>query len=113
MSTPLARQTERDALTIKRVISDKLNRQIRRRVIGKAALAEKLGTSRSAVDRLLDPKNVSITLQTLVKAANNLGYKINLTLEPKINKIKRVPTPRAHDSLVQQLGSALDKLSLR
>ena len=44
------------------------------------ALAKKMGTSRSALDRLLDPANVSITLQSLEKAALALGKRLKIEL---------------------------------
>lgn len=37
-------------------------------------------TSRSAVDRLFDPLNESVTLQTLNKAASALGKKLKVEL---------------------------------
>lgn len=37
-------------------------------------------TSRTAVDRLLDPKNISVTLNTLEKAALVLGKKLSIRL---------------------------------
>jgi antitoxin HicB len=37
-------------------------------------------TSRSALDRLLDPENASVTLQTLERAALVLGKKIKISL---------------------------------
>ena len=43
-------------------------------------MAEKLETSRSALDRLLDPTNTSITLNTLDHAARAIGKKINIQL---------------------------------
>ena len=36
-------------------------------------------TSRSALDRLLDPENTSVTVQSLVKAANALKKKRQLS----------------------------------
>ena len=40
----------------------------------------RLETSRSALDRLLDPKNTSITLKTLDHAAKAIGKKIHIEL---------------------------------
>jgi antitoxin HicB len=37
-------------------------------------------TSRAALDRLLDPDNDSVTLQTMVRAANVLGKTLRLSL---------------------------------
>jgi antitoxin HicB len=113
MATTLTRQTEREAFTIKRELSGKLNAQIRWKKTSKASLARDLGTSRTAIDRVLDPKNTSITLRTLVRAANSLGYKIKLSLEPRIDKIEPVPTPPALEPLMRQLGKALDGLPAR
>jgi len=39
-----------------------------------------MGTSRSALNRLLDPGNTSITLLTLEKAAKALGQRIRIDL---------------------------------
>ena len=44
--------------------------------ITKTEMAERMGTSRAAVDRLLNPYNNAVTLSTLVKAANVLGKKL-------------------------------------
>ena len=48
--------------------------------VTQARMAELLGTSRSGLQRLLDPKNTSITLLTLNKAASVLGKKIEINL---------------------------------
>jgi len=37
-------------------------------------------TSRSALDRLLDPGNISVTLQTLERAALALGKRLKVEL---------------------------------
>ena len=47
--------------------------------LSKAGLAKRLGTSRPAVDRLLDPKNTSLTLATLDRATRALGLDFMLT----------------------------------
>jgi antitoxin HicB len=39
-----------------------------------------MGTSRAVVDRLLDPDNTSVTLNTLSKAARILGKNIEIDL---------------------------------
>jgi antitoxin HicB len=46
--------------------------------LSKAGLAKRLGTSRPAVDRLLDPKNTSLTLATLGRATSALGLDFDL-----------------------------------
>ncbi len=47
-----------------------------------SGLAERMGTGRSAVRRILDSKNTSITLRTMVRAAKAAGLKIQLVAEP-------------------------------
>jgi antitoxin HicB len=58
---------------IKRVIAYLLQQKIDNHEITKTALAERLGTSRAALDRILDPENTSITLANLAKAADYTG----------------------------------------
>jgi transcriptional regulator with XRE-family HTH domain len=48
--------------------------------LSKTAMANKMKTSRSSLDRLLDPSNVSITLQTLERAALALGKTLKIKI---------------------------------
>ena len=48
--------------------------------LSKADVAKRLKTSRTGVDRLLDPQNTSITLNTMAKVANLLGKRIVFAL---------------------------------
>lgn len=74
-----ARQEETKAAAIKKDISQQLELIMQRKKFSKTQLAEELRTSRSALDRLLDPANTSVTLSTLVKAAHVLGKKLRLS----------------------------------
>jgi transcriptional regulator with XRE-family HTH domain len=47
----------------------------------KAEMARRMRTSRSQLDRLLDPENESLTLTTLVSAAAALGKQVELGLK--------------------------------
>ena len=71
---------EVEAGAIKKIIAYQLQEAIKKEQLTKTALAIRLETSRSAVNRLLDPKNESITLLTLKKAATILGKKLRLEL---------------------------------
>jgi hypothetical protein len=44
-------------------------------------MALELGTSRSGLERILDPENTSITLNTLAKAAELTGKKIHISIQ--------------------------------
>jgi DNA-binding Xre family transcriptional regulator len=65
---------------IKRVISYQLKKAMEERKLTKQKLADMMSTSRSSLDRLLNPQNTSITLKTLGKAAHALGEKIVVDL---------------------------------
>lgn len=68
------------AAAIKRVLSYQLAQEMQRSGMTKTELAARMETSRSAVDRLLDPENASVTLRTLERAAAVLGRRVHLEL---------------------------------
>lgn len=68
------------ATAIKRVLAYQIQGEMKQRNLSKTVLARKMGTSRSAVDRLLDPENASVTLQTLERAASALNKKLVIEL---------------------------------
>lgn len=67
-----------EAVAIKRVIALQLARLMKKQRITKVELARRMKTSRSALDRLLDPRNASVTLQTLERAAQALGKRLRV-----------------------------------
>ncbi len=69
-----------EAVAIKRVIAYQIEMEMKRAKLSKSALAERMHTSRSALDRLLDPSNVSVTLQTLERVALALGKNLKIEM---------------------------------
>jgi folylpolyglutamate synthase/dihydropteroate synthase len=69
-----------EAVAAKRVLSFQIEKEMRRKGLTKVEMATRMRTSRTAVDRLLDPGNVSVTLNTLEKAALVLGKKLSIRL---------------------------------
>jgi predicted XRE-type DNA-binding protein len=67
---------------IKKVLSAKLEAAMTDQNISKSEMAKRLKTSRSQLDRLLDPDNESITLQTASRAAAVLGMTLEINLHP-------------------------------
>ena len=65
---------------IKKLIAYQMQDIIKQKKMSKLALAKQLETSRSSIDRLLDPENDSVTLATLKKAAKVLGKELRLEL---------------------------------
>ena len=67
-----------EATALKRILAYQIRQEMELRHISKTALAKMMKTSRSSVDRLLDPNNSSITLLTLESVAVALGKKLKL-----------------------------------
>jgi len=67
---------EVEAVAIKRVLAWQLEQAMREQRKTKRAMAKQLSTSRSQLDRLLDPQNVSVTLDTITRAARALGKRV-------------------------------------
>ena len=70
---------EAQAQAIKEVVAWQLAEAMKKKKISKNKMATLLRTSRSQVDRLLDPKN-DITLGSLQKAAAMVGRRVNIEL---------------------------------
>ena len=71
---------EVEAAALKKVIASALTRQMKRRNVTVSKLADALGTSRAAINRILDQENASITLNTLSRTAAALGCKVKLEI---------------------------------
>lgn len=67
---------EVEAVAIKRVLAWQLEQAMQEQQKTKQAMAKQLRTSRSQLDRLLDPQNVSVTLDTITRAAKALGKRV-------------------------------------
>ncbi len=65
---------------IKRVLAWQIEQEMKKNNLSKSAMARKMNTSRSSLDRILDPINESVTLHTLKKAAHAVGRTIKLEL---------------------------------
>jgi len=73
-------RADTEAAAIKRVLAYQIEMEMKRAELSKSAMAERMHTSRSALDRLLDPANVSVTLQTLERAALALGRNLKIEM---------------------------------
>lgn len=71
---------EASALAIKRVIAWQIAEAMEARGLTKKAMAERMHTSRSHLDRLLDANDAGLTLETLSRAAQALGYRVKVEL---------------------------------
>jgi antitoxin HicB len=69
-----------EATAVKSVIAFQIQEEMKERHISKSALARMMQTSRSSLDRLLDPENASVTLLTMESAALALGRRLKVQL---------------------------------
>lgn len=69
---------EVDAVAIKRVIAWRLQLEMAEQHISKAVMAQRLHTSRSQVDRLLDPAYTAVQLTTLTRVAREVGLRLEV-----------------------------------
>lgn len=73
---------EVSAAALKRVIAWQIAETMKAQHITKKALAERMHTSRTAVDRALDQDDAGMTLATLASAARALGQRVEVRLVP-------------------------------
>ena len=69
-----------NAIALKRVIAWQIQNAMEENKISKAQLAKVMRTSRSQLDRILDPEHPGIQLDTMQKVARVLGYRLRLEL---------------------------------
>lgn len=71
---------ETTAVAIKRVLARQICQEMIDRKLSKTDMARRMKTSRAALDRLLDPENDAVTLNTLSKAATAVGRQLHFEL---------------------------------
>jgi antitoxin HicB len=71
---------EVSAAAIKRGVARQIEEAMKQKGLTKSAMARLMHTSRAALDRLLDPDNDAVTLNTLQKAAAVVGRELRLEL---------------------------------
>jgi predicted XRE-type DNA-binding protein len=71
---------EAEAVATKRVLAFQIARAMEERNLSKAAMARRMGTSRSSLERLLDPDVPSVTLLTIERAGRVLGKRIRIEM---------------------------------
>ena len=72
---------EVQARALKRVLVEQLSDAMHSGNVSKVVMAQRMVTSRSQLDRVLDPDNLSIQLDTLFKAARAVGKTVEIRLK--------------------------------
>jgi predicted XRE-type DNA-binding protein len=76
---------EAHSIAIKRVLAWQIAQAMKEQHISKRKMAERMHTSRTQVERLLDPENNSVQLDTIQRAAGIVGRRLVIVLEPVAN----------------------------
>ena len=71
---------ECEAGALKRVVAWQIEREMNRRRISRATLANRMKTKRVTLDRLFSERDSSVTLQLLEQAALALGRRLKIEL---------------------------------
>lgn len=71
---------ETTAVAVKRVLAWQLEQAMEENKISKNRMAKEMKTSRSQLDRILDPENTAVRFDTVIKAARVLGRQVRIDL---------------------------------
>ena len=82
----------------KRSLISSIQKKMQADRLSVSTMAKRMGTGRTAVRRILDAKNTSITFRSMSRAAEAVGMKIKLVAEPM--------TPKELGKLASQLAKS-------
>ena len=68
------------AIAVKRVIAWQLKEAMSKHRLTKTAMAARMETTRAQLDRVLNPRDGNVTIETLQRAASAVGKKLRLEL---------------------------------
>jgi transcriptional regulator with XRE-family HTH domain len=82
----------------KRSLVQSIQKKMQAQRLSISTMAQRMGTARTAVRRILDARNTSITFRSMSRAAEAVGLKIKLVAEPM--------TPKELGKLASQLAKS-------
>jgi hypothetical protein len=71
---------ETELLAIKKTLALQLRQAMKRRRLTQSRLAKEMRTSRTVINRMLDPADTGVTLATLTRASQVLGLRVDIRL---------------------------------
>ena len=80
---------ETDVHAAKAVLVWQIQQAMKAKEISKKALSNRMRTSRTQVDRLLDPRNDRVSLEIIYRAAFAVGKRVNISLEDENSRSGR------------------------
>ena len=69
-----------NAAAVKKVLAWQIEQAMRAQHITKSAMAARMNTSRSQLERLLDPEKTGVSLETMQRAATVVGRELRIEL---------------------------------
>jgi len=79
---------EVESVAVKRLLAWQFEQAMRKQQKTKQAMAKELNTSRSQLNRLLDPQNTAVSLETITRAAKVLGKTVTIRIADTKRKAK-------------------------
>ena len=73
---------ETELLAIKKTLALRLRQAMKRSGVSQSRLAKEMRTSRTVINRMLDPTDTGVTLSTLTRASHILGLRVDIRLSP-------------------------------
>ena len=74
---------EVQAAAIKRAVAEAVEEGMAKARLSKVQMARRMRTSRSQLDRVLDPACTTVQLDTLIKAASAVGHELRISLKSR------------------------------
>ena len=74
------KREEFEAVAVKEVLAWQIAEAMKAQNLSRKRLAERMGTSRSQIGRLLDPRDGNVTISTLQRAARMVGRSLRVEL---------------------------------
>ena len=69
------------AAAVKRALAEAVAEAMQEAKLSKVEMARRMGTSRSQLDRVLDPSYIAVQLDTLIRAASAVGRDLRISLK--------------------------------
>jgi antitoxin HicB len=104
-------RNEVESIAVKRVLAWQFEQEMVRQQKTKRAMAAELKTSRSQLDRLLDPQDTAVSLDTLTRAAHVLGKRLVLEIRDAQPQRSRAKSIGNHRTRTAQRTAARGKKS--
>jgi antitoxin HicB len=80
---------EVQAAALKRALAEAVEEAMKEGNLSKVEVARRMGTSRSQLDRVLDPTYTAVQLDTLIKAASAVGRALGVSLKRIADSLPR------------------------